>query len=75
MLSETDLFISALALPEQQRAELAHALLDSLTNGETAEIDEAWRVEIERRLADYDAGRTTAIPAEQVFAKYKRNAS
>lgn len=75
MSSETELFTSALALPPERRAELVQVLIESLSSGDAAEIDEVWRLEIERRLADYDAGRTVAIPAEQVFAKYKRNAS
>lgn len=34
--------------------------------------EEAWTREIERRLADFDAGRTEGIPADEVFARLRR---
>jgi putative addiction module component (TIGR02574 family) len=56
----------ALALPREERARLAHALQESLEpDGEEAVSDAqweaAWSAEIERRLRDFDEGRTTAI--------------
>jgi putative addiction module component (TIGR02574 family) len=69
--NETALFNSALELPPERRAELAQLLIESLPVGDTVQIDEAWRREIERRLEEYDAGRIGSIPAEEVFARYQ----
>ena len=46
----------ALALPEDQRAELATRLLQSLDRDVEPDAEEAWAVEIERRCATLDAG-------------------
>lgn len=48
-----------LALPEDQRAELAVRLLQSLDREVDPEAEEAWAAEIERRCAALDAGETT----------------
>jgi putative addiction module component (TIGR02574 family) len=59
----------ALALPCEERARLANALQESLEpDGEAvgdAEWEAAWSAEIERRLRDFDEGRTTAISLEE----------
>ena len=34
--------------------------------------EEAWTQEIERRLRDFDEGRTKGIPAEEVFEQLRR---
>lgn len=65
----------ALELPAEARADLASALIASLdAEGEDdpADIELAWANELERRLADYDAGRTKGIPASEVFAAARR---
>jgi putative addiction module component (TIGR02574 family) len=36
-----------------------------------ADVDAAWDEEIQRRIDDLEAGRTEAIPAEQVFAEVR----
>jgi putative addiction module component (TIGR02574 family) len=36
---------------------------------EPAALSAAWQAEVERRVADVDAGRTQAIPADEVFAR------
>jgi putative addiction module component (TIGR02574 family) len=45
----------ALRLPEQQRAEIATRLLESL-EAHVSDVDDAWAAEIERRCAAVDAG-------------------
>jgi putative addiction module component (TIGR02574 family) len=60
----------ALELPPQERARLAHRLLDSLEAPEVedpAEVERAWKAEIERRVAIYDAGKAELVPGEQVL--------
>jgi putative addiction module component (TIGR02574 family) len=48
-----------LSLPEDQRAELAVRLLQSLDREIDPDAEEAWVAEIERRCAAIDAGETT----------------
>ncbi|MBI4556226.1 MAG: addiction module protein [Candidatus Hydrogenedentes bacterium] len=56
----------ALGLPEQERAEIAGALLESLEPPLDPEIDWAWRDEVARRVAQFEAGEVKTIPWEQV---------
>ena len=58
----------ALALPPEEREHIATVLLDSLP---PEEWERAWAAEVERRVEDLDAGRTRAIPGEEVFAKLR----
>ena len=48
-----------LSLPENQRAELAMRLLQSLDREIDPDAEEAWAAEIERRCAAVDAGEIT----------------
>lgn len=58
----------ALRLSARNRARLAHRLLESLDEAEDpAEVEKAWQVEIERRLAEYTAGVVDTVPASDVF--------
>jgi len=52
----------ALALPSEARAALADSLWDSLDREIDAGAEEAWRMEIRRRLAELDSGAVRAIP-------------
>ena len=44
-------------------------LLESLQGTAIAEVEAAWALEIERRLAEYDRGEANSIDAEEVFTK------
>ncbi len=46
----------ALSLPNQERLRLAEALFDSVSSEDQAEIDEAWRTEVLRRVEQVRAG-------------------
>jgi putative addiction module component (TIGR02574 family) len=64
----------ALSLPEQERAEIAARLIESLDaarDDEEAEIEAAWAAEIERRCAALDAGKTGTTSWEDVRRKIK----
>jgi putative addiction module component (TIGR02574 family) len=61
------LVANVLRLPRQERAFLAEKLLESLDEGETFEVSEAWHKEIRRRRRELDEGKVTAIPGDQVF--------
>jgi putative addiction module component (TIGR02574 family) len=55
-----------LALPENERAEIAARLIESLDKGADAGVDEAWAAEIERRCAALDAGEAVTSDWEEV---------
>ena len=61
----------AAQLSESERAELALALLESLDGEADTGVDEAWRVEIERRIAEIDRGEVRSIPGDEVFARLR----
>ena len=65
----TELFEKASALSEQERATLAGLLIESLESEVDPDVEEAWRVEIERRLAELDSGAVETVPWEVVKAK------
>ncbi len=62
------LFKEAWALPEEDRADLAGLLIESLESERDEGVDEAWASEIQRRLAELDSG-VEGIPWETVRAK------
>jgi putative addiction module component (TIGR02574 family) len=56
-------------LPEQERAQLAQLLLESLPGAEWAEYQQEWQQEIEARIAADERGEAVSHPAEDVFAE------
>ena len=60
------IFDEALALPERERLELAEALFDSLPAEDQAEVDEAWRSEILRRMEQVRKGEVKLESWEEV---------
>jgi putative addiction module component (TIGR02574 family) len=62
----------AAQLSEAERAELVLALIESLDGEVDTGVDEAWRVEIERRIAEIDRGEVQLIPGDEVFARLRR---
>ena len=65
----SELLQKALSLSEEERAELAGSLIESLdaTVDETAEA--AWNQEIARRIEDLDSGKEKTIPWEEVRSR------
>ena len=64
-----DLLQKALALPENERAELAGSLLSSLDTVVDTEVDVAWQQEIARRAQDVQSGKVGTVPWEEVRQK------
>ena len=62
----------ALTLSPKDRATLVEKLLASLDQPDPA-IDTLWAKEAEDRINAYEAGELDAIPAEEVFKKYKKS--
>ena len=65
-----DLLERVLALPVQERAEVAARVLESLdeSHDDPAAVERAWREEIGRRVREIREGKVKAIPADEVFA-------
>ncbi|MBZ5628935.1 MAG: addiction module protein [Acidobacteriia bacterium] len=61
----SDLLKRALALSVDERAALAHTLLDSLEVTDEA-VQEAWDDEVARRIGDLKAGKAVTVPWEQL---------
>jgi len=55
----------ALHLPDNERAEIAGALLESLEPEPEADVETAWRQEVAARVAALEAGEVT-IPWEEI---------
>ena len=61
-----DIFRDAADLPDRDRATLAGLLIESLEGEPDPDIEAAWAAEIERRVAELDAGAVKTIPWEEV---------
>jgi len=61
----------ALKLNTSERARLAQRLIASLD--QDAEIEEAWAVEVERRIAEIESGRVQMIPAQDAIARARES--
>jgi len=64
-----DVFQQAVQLPERDRATLAGLLIETLDPVSEPDVEAAWSEEIERRLAEIDAGTVELIPWETVRAE------
>ncbi len=68
-LSREELKAAALKLSEDDRFILSEELRATIPPD--PDYERAWMDEIERRIADFDAGRTKGIPAEEVFRELR----
>lgn len=67
-----ELYEQASQLSVEDRAELAGMLLESIDEPPDDGVEEAWAAEIERRMADYRAGRVKTIPWSELRAHLHR---
>ena len=67
-----ELSARAKTLPPEDRARLAEELLESLELEPDLEVEAAWDREIERRVAEVEAGTAKLIAAEDVHAEARR---
>lgn len=65
----TELAQRGMALSSDERSRLVDILLESLHESPSNEVEDAWALEIERRLAAYDRGEIESVAGEDVFAK------
>jgi putative addiction module component (TIGR02574 family) len=61
----------ALALPADERAELADRLLSSLDEGRQRKVDELWAGEAEDRIDAFERGELKAVSVEKAFETNK----
>jgi putative addiction module component (TIGR02574 family) len=64
---------AALNLSEQERAEIAARLLESLDEAEQDDVDEAWAREIERRCAALDSGEAVTSDWNEFRSRIERD--
>ena len=62
----------AQTLAVEERAQLAQQLLESVERDSDPQVQAAWEAEIASRIAKYERGEATLIPAEEVFAAARR---
>ena len=63
----SELLKKALSLSPEERAALAGSLLESLDESTSEEgVEEAWALEIRRRLEEIRSGKVQTIPYEEV---------
>ena len=65
------LFISALSLPDDEKALLVDELVQSMRRIDP-NVESAWNDEIGRRLKAYESGQATTYSAEEVFEELRR---
>jgi putative addiction module component (TIGR02574 family) len=70
--SARELFEEAMSLAPEERATLMRLLIESLDAESEEGVEDAWRVEIERRMAELDAGSVETIPWEELRARLYR---
>ena len=62
----------AAKLSHRERAKLALRLIESLDPGKDEDVEEFWLAEAERRLRDYDSGKTKARNADDALAEIEQ---
>jgi putative addiction module component (TIGR02574 family) len=71
-LTTERLLEDVLALPDDQRAELAVRLLQSLDREVDTDAEEAWAAEIKHRCAALDAGETALLDWHDVGRRIEK---
>jgi putative addiction module component (TIGR02574 family) len=65
-LTSEELLNAALALPEEDRLQFVEALIVSLQPRDKPPFDDSWREVIQRRSAELQSSKVTAVPWEEV---------
>lgn len=62
------------SLPIDMKLELIDHLLESISSSH-AEVDEAWKVEVERRIDEVESGDVKLIPLDDVRERFRKRYS
>lgn len=60
------------SLDPKDRERLVELLIDSLVASPDPAVEEAWRLEIRRRVVDYESGNAVLHDADEVLAEMRR---
>jgi putative addiction module component (TIGR02574 family) len=66
---------AARELSPEAKAELANILLGDLDEPEQRAVDEAWAIEIRRRIEAMDRGEGSSKPSDEVVARLRQKRS
>ena len=70
--SARELFEEAMSLDPEERATLMRLLIETLDAESEEGVEDAWRVEIERRMAELDSGAVETVSWEDLRARLYR---
>jgi putative addiction module component (TIGR02574 family) len=73
-LNAEQLLDAVLALPDEDRLEVAEALIASLQPADQSPLDDSWRDIIRRRSAELRSGQVAGIPWEEVKRRAREKA-
>jgi putative addiction module component (TIGR02574 family) len=62
----------AAMLSPEERELLAERLLDSVQDAPLSDEEEEWAAEVELRYSEWKAGKTAAVPCNEVFADIRK---
>ena len=62
----------ATELSLEDRSRFALFLIQSLEVADEGDVEEAWRIEAERRLSEIESGKARLVQGDEVFAKIRR---
>jgi len=62
----------ATELSPEERSRFALFLIQSLETADEGDVEEAWRIEAERRLDEIESGKARLVPGDEVFANIRR---
>jgi putative addiction module component (TIGR02574 family) len=66
----SDIMERAEVLPIDMKLELVDRLLESISSS-AKDVDEAWKVEVERRIDEVESGEVELLPGDEVFARIR----
>lgn len=70
--SARELFEEAMRLDPRERPTLMRLLVEALDAEIEQGVEDAWRVEIDRRMAELDSGSIETVPWEELRARLHR---
>jgi len=72
-MAHVEIEAEVLKWPRAERVSLAERLLESVDDFAAEDIDQAWRVEIARRVKEAESGKESGISSHDVFAEARKN--
>ena len=70
--SARELFEEVMRLDPEERAALMRLLIDTLDAESEEGVEDAWRIEVERRMAELDSGAVQTVPWDELRARLYR---